>query len=330
MLNGKKITVVLPAYNAARTLRQTVSEIPREIVDDIILTDDCSSDGTAQMACELGLHTLRHDNNLGYGGNQKTCYAAALERDADIVVMLHPDYQYTPKLVCAMASMIAYDEFDVVLASRILGKGALIGGMPRYKYVANRFLTLAENLLTGQKLSEYHTGYRAWGRKVLERLPLLACSDDFVFDNQMLVQCMQFGFRISEIGCPTRYFAEASSINFKRSVIYGMGVLGTAARYRLSHMGMAQPAFLQDQASQRLSARSHKPIHVALAGAVPALPVAEREENGAARANRGAASNGALHAAFAAPKLARMAPNGKASGGLGDQTTRQGLTAAHE
>lgn len=252
MLDGKRIAVVLPAYNAARTLRRTVDEIPRDIVDDIILTDDASRDNTAELAHAMGLHTLRHEQNRGYGGNQKTCYAAALARGADIVVMLHPDYQYSPRLVTAMASMIASDHYDVVLASRILGKGALAGGMPGYKYLFNRMLTFAENVLLGQKLSEYHSGYRAWSRAVLERLPLLACSDDFVFDNQMIAQAFHFGFRIGEISCPTRYFAEASSINFRRSVVYGLGVMRTALQYRLHRLGLARSALFVDTADARL------------------------------------------------------------------------------
>ena len=253
MLNARKIAVVLPAYNAVRTLRQTVDEIPREIVDDIILTDDCSSDGTAELAHELGLHTIRHDKNRGYGGNQKTCYTAALSLGADIVVMLHPDYQYTPKLVTAMAAMIASDQFDVVLGSRILGKGALAGGMPLYKFIFNRALTFAENLLIGQKLSEYHTGYRAWSRALLERLPLLSCSEDFVFDNQMLVQAVYYGFRVGEISCPTKYFSKASSINFRRSVTYGMGVMKTAMQFRLRKLGLSRARFLQDLEEKRLA-----------------------------------------------------------------------------
>ena len=252
MLNGQHIAVVLPAYNAERTLRQTVDEIPRDIVDDIILTDDASSDGTCRLAVELGLHTLRHDENRGYGGNQKTCYAAALHRGADIVVMLHPDYQYTPKLITTMTSMIAYADYDVVLGSRILGKGALVGGMPLYKYLSNRFLTAVENLVIGQKLSEYHTGYRAWRRRVLERLPLHACSDDFVFDNQMLAQALYFGYNVGEVSCPTRYFPEASSINFRRSVTYGLGVLTTALQYRLARMGVFVSPLFQDSPQLRL------------------------------------------------------------------------------
>jgi glycosyltransferase involved in cell wall biosynthesis len=254
MLNNKKVVVVLPAYNAARTLRRTVEEIPREIVDEVILTDDASRDNTSELALELGLITIRHDHNRGYGGNQKTCYTAALARGADIVVMLHPDYQYTPKLVSAMASMIAYGEYDAVLASRILGRGALQGGMPLYKYIANRGLTFIENILIGHKMSEYHSGYRAWSREVLQRLPLLSCSDDFVFDNQMIVQALHFGFHVGEISCPTKYFKEASSINFQRSVTYGFGVLGTALDLRLKRWGLAKPSFLADAPFERLPA----------------------------------------------------------------------------
>ena len=258
MLEGNRIAVVLPAYNAAQTLQRTVAEIPRDIVDDIILTDDASRDSTADLARSLGLFTLEHDRNRGYGGNQKTCYAAALERGADIIVMLHPDYQYSPRLITAMASMIASGHYDAVLASRILGKGALAGGMPLYKYVANRLLTAAENVMLGQKLSEYHSGYRAWSRAVLERLPLLACSDDFVFDNQMLAQAVYQGFRIGEISCPTRYFAEASSINFRRSVTYGIGVLQTAARFRLHRWGLRHSALFPEQCGPALlTARTH-------------------------------------------------------------------------
>jgi glycosyltransferase involved in cell wall biosynthesis len=253
MLNQKRIAVVLPAYNASRTLQRTVDEIPREIVDDIILTDDASSDDTSQISERLGLATIRHDRNMGYGGNQKTCYTAALARGADVIVMLHPDYQYTPRLVSAMASMIVYGEYDCVLGSRIVGGGARRGGMPLYKYVANRALTFAQNLLIGEKMSEYHTGYRAWSRAVLERLPLLSCSDDFVFDNQMLVQAVHFGFRVGEISCPTKYFEEASSINFRRSVTYGIGVLRTAFQFRLKHLGLANPAFLRDDPNHRLA-----------------------------------------------------------------------------
>ena len=238
MLDGKRITVVLPAYNAALTLRRTYDEIPHDIVDDVILTDDASTDETVALARELGLHVVRHERNRGYGGNQKTCYAEALARGADIVIMLHPDYQYAPRLVTAMASMLVSGEYDAVMASRILGKGALRGGMPPYKYVANRALTLVQNVMLNAKLSEYHTGYRAWTRAVLCRLPLHACSDDFVFDNQMLAQALFCGFRIGEISCPTRYFPEASSINLRRSVVYGMGVLGTSAGFLLHRLGV--------------------------------------------------------------------------------------------
>ncbi|MCJ2040006.1 glycosyltransferase family 2 protein [Methylobacterium sp. J-059] len=244
MLHGQKIAVVLPAYNAAATLQKTFDDIPKDIVDDIILIDDASRDRTALIAESLGIHTIRHERNRGYGGNQKTCYEAALARGADIVVMLHPDYQYAPRLVTAMASMIVSGEYDAVLASRILGKGALVGGMPRYKYVANRVLTLLQNLLMGQKLSEYHSGYRAWSRTVIETIPLDRCSEDFVFDNQMLALAMQAEFRIGEISCPTRYFPEASSINFRRSVVYGFGVLRTAFAYRLHRLGIRrEPLF---------------------------------------------------------------------------------------
>jgi glycosyltransferase involved in cell wall biosynthesis len=252
MLANMKIIVVLPAYNAATTLRQTYDEIPHDIVDEIILIDDASSDATVEMAQTLGIPTVRHDRNRGYGGNQKTCYTMALARGADIVVMLHPDYQYTPKLVTAMAAMIASEQFDVVLASRILGQGALAGGMPLYKYISNRFLTLFENIMIGQKLSEYHTGYRAWSRAVLEKLPLQNNSEDFVFDNQMLAQCTHFGFRIGEISCPTKYFADASSINFKRSVVYGLGVLKTSVQYRLQRMGLITSPLFADTADARL------------------------------------------------------------------------------
>jgi glycosyltransferase involved in cell wall biosynthesis len=238
MINGKKVMVVLPAYNAAKTLERTIAEVPPGVVDEFLLVDDCSSDETVERATALGIPTVRHDRNLGYGGNQKTCYAKALSLDADIVIMLHPDYQYTPKLIGAMAWLVASEEFDVVLGSRILGVGALAGGMPLYKYVANRFLTAVENVLLGIKLSEYHTGYRAFSRKVLETLPLAENSNDFVFDNQMLAQTAAFGFRIGEISCPTRYFPEASSINFRRSCIYGLGVLWTAASYRLHKWGV--------------------------------------------------------------------------------------------
>jgi glycosyltransferase involved in cell wall biosynthesis len=238
MLFGKRIMVVLPAYNAELTLRQTYAEIPRAYIDEVLLVDDGSSDRTVDIARALGIPTIVHSKNLGYGGNQKTCYRAALERAADVVVMLHPDYQYSPKLLVPMASLIATGQYDVVLGSRILSDGALVGGMPRYKYVANRALTLVQNLFLGKKLSEYHTGYRAFSRRVLETLPLLENSDDFVFDNQMLAQIAFFGFSIGEVSCPAKYFAEASSIDFRRSVVYGLGVLRTSVQYRLAKWGV--------------------------------------------------------------------------------------------
>jgi len=238
MLNGKRVVVVMPAYNAEKTLERTHKEIPFEFVDEVILVDDASRDRTLEMAKEMGIHTVVHTENLGYGGNQKTCYRTALALGADIVIMLHPDYQYTPRLIPAMASMIAYGEFDVALGSRILGVGALKGGMPLYKYISNRFLTLFENLLLSHKLSEYHTGYRAFSREVLERLPLEKNSNDFVFDNQMLAQLIWFGYRIGEVSCPTKYFPEASSINLRRSLIYGLGVLKTSIQFRLQKWGI--------------------------------------------------------------------------------------------
>ena len=240
MLNGKKIVVVMPAFNAAKTLEKTHRELPREFVDEIILVDDASADQTASLASGLGMLTFVHYKNLGYGRNQKTCYREALSRGADIIIMVHPDYQYSPHLLVSLAGMIAYGEYDVALGSRILGVGALSGGMPLYKYVANRVLTLFQNLVMNYKLSEYHTGYRAFSRRVLETLPLESNSDDFVFDNEMLAQIIFFGFRMGEISCPTRYFAEASSINFRRSVKYGFGVLATAVMFRLQKMHLAR------------------------------------------------------------------------------------------
>lgn len=245
MLNGKKIIVILPAYNAAKTLEMTWSEIPFDYVDDVVLVDDASRDDTAERARQLGIKTIVHTANRGYGGNQKTCYAEAVALGADIVIMLHPDYQYTPKLIVAMASMIAWGEFDAVLASRILGTGALVGGMPLYKYVSNRLLTFVENILLGQKLSEYHTGYRAFSREVLERLSLATNSDDFIFDNQMIAQICWEGFRIGEVSCPTKYFPESSSISFRRSVVYGLGVIRTALHFRLAKHGLVAPGFLK-------------------------------------------------------------------------------------
>ncbi len=238
MLNGKKIVVVMPSYNAAKTLMQTVADVPRDIVDEILLVDDASSDETVAIALELGLTTFLHEQNYGYGRNQKTCYREALSRGADIVIMVHPDYQYSPQLIVPMAGMIAYGDYDVVIGSRILGKGALAGGMPLYKYVANRGLTLFQNVLLNFKLSEYHTGFRAFSREVVETLPLEANSDDFVFDNQMLAQVVHFGFRVGEISTPTRYMPEASSINFSRSVKYGIGVVGTSLKYRAHKMSL--------------------------------------------------------------------------------------------
>ena len=239
MYNGKKIAIVLPAYNAALTLPQTFEEIPADVVDEIVLVDDASTDNTVEVAKSLGIkHVIQHEQNKGYGGNQKSCYNKALELDADIVVMLHPDYQYTPKLIIPMVSLIANDVFPVVIGSRILGKGAKQGGMPTYKYYANRFLTLFQNILINQKLSEYHTGYRAFSKEVLETINFDVNSDDFVFDNQMLSQIFYSGFQIAEITCPTKYFEEASSINFKRSVQYGLGVLKTSVMHRLQMMGL--------------------------------------------------------------------------------------------
>jgi glycosyltransferase involved in cell wall biosynthesis len=238
MILGQKLVVVMPAYNAEKTLFQTYAELPHEYVDEVILVDDGSSDSTVKVAGELNIKTIIHSTNIGYGGNQKTCYREALSHGADIVVMIHPDYQYSPRLVTAMASMIASGQYDIVLGSRILGGMALKGGMPLYKYVANRFLTLIENLFIGAKLSEYHTGFRAFTRRVLETLPLEKNSDDFVFDNEILVQAVSFGFRIGEISCPTRYFTDASSINFRRSVVYGFGVLVTTMKYLFHKSGI--------------------------------------------------------------------------------------------
>ncbi len=233
MIDNKKVVVVLPAYNAEKTLQKTYDEIPKDIVDEIILVDDCSGDDTAKIADNLNISVVRHSENLGYGANQKTCYKEALKRGADIVVMLHPDYQYPPKLVGPMVSLIASEMFDVVLGSRILGGYALKGGMPIYKYVANRLLTAFENILTGQKLSEYHTGFRAFSKEALLKIPLLENSDDFIFDNQMLVQAFYFGYAIGEISSPCSYNSESSSISFMRSIKYGLGVLKTTFQYIL-------------------------------------------------------------------------------------------------
>jgi len=247
MIHGKQVMVVLPAYNAEKTLEKTLSEVSPGIVDAFLLVDDASKDQTVALADRLGIPYLVHEKNKGYGANQKTCYTQALKSGADIVIMLHPDYQYTPTLIGALAWMIASEQFDVVLASRILGRGALKGGMPVYKYVFNRLLTAIENMLLGIKLSEYHTGYRAFSKEVLESLPLAEGSDDFVFDNQMIAQAVAFGYRIGEISCPTSYFAEASSINFTRSVVYGLGVLKTACQFRLHRWKIkTYPLFLPE------------------------------------------------------------------------------------
>ena len=251
----------MPAYNAARTLEQTYREVPMGIVDEVLVVDDGSSDETVQLARKLGLTTFQHKRNFGYGRNQKTCYREALRRGADIIVMVHPDYQYSPKLIVPMAGMIAYGEYDVVLGSRILGTGALAGGMPRYKFIANRFLTAFQNLLLGEKLSEYHTGYRAFSRPVLETLPLEENTDDFVFDNEMLTQVVFFKFRIGELSCPTKYFAEASSISFRRSVNYGLGVLATSLSYRLQKMGLGSFRIFNAQGA-RLMADYYQEVSV--------------------------------------------------------------------
>ena len=239
MIADKKIVVILPAYNAGFTLEKTYSEIPFDIVDEIVLVDDNSKDNTIIIAKKLNIkHIIKHEKNLGYGGNQKTCYTKALALGADIIIMLHPDYQYTPKLITAMASIISNGLYPVVFGSRILGKGALNGGMPLYKYIANRILTLIQNILMGQKLSEYHTGYRAFSREVLLKVNYLANSNDFIFDNQMVAQIFSAGYEIAEITCPTKYFKNSSSINFKRSIVYGLGVLKVAFLYRLCKMGI--------------------------------------------------------------------------------------------
>ncbi len=252
MFHGMKIVVVMPAYNAARTIERTYKEIPLDLVDEVVVTDDASWDGTVEVAKRLGLRTLVHQTNRGYGGNQKTCYAEALRLGADVVVMLHPDYQYTPKLLPAMIGMITDGPFDVVIGSRVLGGRARAGGMPLYKYVANRLLTAIQNLLSGAKLSEYHTGYRAFSKEVLERLPLLENSDDFVFDNQMLAQILQAGFSIGEVSCPAAYFEEASSINFRRSMRYGLGVLWCSVQLFLQRHGIASFRIF-DPAGRRLA-----------------------------------------------------------------------------
>lgn len=254
--------MVLPAYNAAKTLERTIGEVPPGIVDQYLLVDDASRDDTVEVAKRLEIPYIVHPKNRGYGGNQKTCYTEALRMGADIVVMLHPDYQYSPRLIGAMAWLVASEEFDVVLASRILGRGALKGGMPLYKYIANRLLTFVENVLLGIKLSEYHTGYRAFSRKVLETLPLEENSDDFVFDNQMLAQAVAFRFRLGEISCPTKYFPEASSINFSRSVKYGFGVLGTAIAYRIHRWRLRRSRLFARDGRRLATAPSPEPVGI--------------------------------------------------------------------
>lgn len=241
MIHGKKIVVVLPAYNAALTLKKTYDEIPFDIVDDVVLVDDYSKDNTSEIARNIGIkHVIRHEKNKGYGGNQKTCYDTAMKLGADIVIMLHPDYQYTPKLIQSLSYLIANDLYPVAFGSRILGKGALKGGMPLYKYIFNRFLTFSQNLLIGQKLSEYHTGYRAFSKEVIQKINYHANSDDFVFDNQMISQIFYAGFEIAEVTCPTKYFPEASSINFKRSMKYGLGVLGVSFIHFFNRIGLVK------------------------------------------------------------------------------------------
>jgi glycosyltransferase involved in cell wall biosynthesis len=245
VLNGKRITVVLPAYNAGETLRRTVEELDRDVIDDVLLVDDASTDDTIHQAEQLGLVSIRHEENRGYGANQKSCYKAALARGADIIVMVHPDYQYSPLLVPALAAMIAYGEYDFVLGSRILAQNSVARGMPVYKFVANRFLTLFENILLRQKLSEYHTGLRAYSASLLEALPFERNSDDFIFDNQMIAQAVAFGASIGELSCPTRYAHDSSSINFRRSVRYGLGVMQTTLQYRLHSSGARHYPFLE-------------------------------------------------------------------------------------
>ena len=248
MINNKKVAVIMPAYNAEKTLEQTYNELYKDIVDEIILVDDNSSDKTKEVAKRLGITTIVHDKNKGYGGNQKTCYTAALKTDADIIIMVHPDYQYTPKLVPAMATMIAFDEYDACIASRFIGKGALEGGMPLYKFVANKCLTFIQNLLMGERLTEYHTGFRAFSREVLEKCPLKDCNDDFVFDNEMLALVFYKGFTVGQISCPTKYFPDASSINFMRSCKYGFGCLRVSMLYALAKLGIYKSKIFRNDA----------------------------------------------------------------------------------
>nr|WP_320013626.1 glycosyltransferase family 2 protein [uncultured Desulfobacter sp.] len=258
MINGKKIVVVLPAFKAEKTLEKTYNDIPHDIVDHIILVDDASDDGTIEVAKRLEIGTFVHERNFGYGANQKTCYREALKLDADVVVMLHPDYQYEPKLVTAMSAMLSTGVYDIALGSRILGTSPLKGGMPIYKYISNRFLTFFQNLMLGAKISEYHTGYRAFNKKCLEELPILNNSDDFVFDNQMLTQAVAFDFKIGEISCPTKYFPDASSINFRRSVIYGIGVLITSVKYRLWKWGFVKSRLFDKSSTSQLDKEYYK------------------------------------------------------------------------
>ena len=243
MINGKKVVVIMPAYNAEKTLKQTYDEIYQDFVDEVILVDDNSQDNTKLVSKSLNIKTIVHKQNKGYGGNQKSCYKAALKSGADIVVMLHPDYQYTPKLIPAIVSMMAFEQYDAVFASRMLGNSAIKGGMPLYKFIANKFLTAFENFMTGEKLSEYHTGFRGFTRKVLETLPLEDCDDDFIFDNQMIALLFYYKFSIGELSCPTKYFKEASSINFFRSCKYGFGVLGVSMQYFLTKLGIKSKIF---------------------------------------------------------------------------------------
>jgi glycosyltransferase involved in cell wall biosynthesis len=264
LFHGKKIVVVMPAYNAAKTIEKTYREIPLDLVDEVVVTDDASGDETVEIAKKLGLRTLVHEKNRGYGGNQKTCYTEALRLGADVVIMLHPDYQYTPALLPAMIGLITDGPFDAVLGSRILGGGALSGGMPLYKYVANRLLTAIQNLLTGGKLSEYHTGYRAFSREIIETLPLHENSNDFVFDNQMLTQILVAGFKIGEVTCPTAYFDEASSINFQRSVRYGLGVLKTSLDAFRHRKGYANISYF-DPNGRRLAPQEEMADHPTVA-----------------------------------------------------------------
>jgi glycosyltransferase involved in cell wall biosynthesis len=256
VINSRRISVVLPAYNAEATLSRTVAELDREVIDEIVLVDDASSDGTVPLARKLGLTPICHEQNKGYGGNQKTCYRAALDLGADVIVMVHPDYQYSPLLVPAMASMIAYGEYDMVLGSRILAQNSIARGMPRYKYVSNRFLTFVENIALSQKLSEYHTGLRAFSSTLLAGLPIERNSDDFVFDNQIIAQAVAAGARIGEVSCPTRYAADSSSINLRRSVDYGLGVLRTCADYRLARHGLQRTGYLDFQPGKMETLRS--------------------------------------------------------------------------